>query len=61
MVDKLNATMRKLAKTDAVKARANQLGTVLKDWSPAEMDKFAKSEVVTWGQVIRDNNITFTE
>jgi len=61
IVDKVNAAMRKLAKSDAVKARANQLGTVLKDWSPAEMDKFARSEVVTWGQVIRDNNITFTE
>lgn len=61
IVDKVNAAMRKLAKSDAVKARANQLGTVLKDWSPAEMDKFAKSEVVTWGQVIRDNNITFSE
>ena len=61
IVDKVNAAMRKLAKSDAVKARANQLGTVLKDWSPAEMDKFAKSEVVAWGQVIRDNNITFSE
>jgi tripartite-type tricarboxylate transporter receptor subunit TctC len=61
IVDKVNAAMRKLAKSDSVKARANQLGTVLKDWSPAEMDKFAKGEVVTWGQVIRDNNITFTE
>ena len=61
IVDKVNAAMRKLAKSDSVKARANQLGTVLKDWSPAEMDKFAKSEVVVWGQVIRDNNITFSE
>jgi tripartite-type tricarboxylate transporter receptor subunit TctC len=61
IVDKLNATMRKIAKMDATRTRANQLGTVLKDWSPAEMDKFAKSEVATWGQVIRDNNITFSE
>ena len=29
-----------------------------KDWTPAETDRFARSEVVTWGQVIRDNNIT---
>ena len=41
--------------------RANQLGTVLKDWTPAETDKFAKSEVAAWGQVIRDNNITMSE
>ena len=58
IVDRLNAAMRKIAKMDATKERANQLGTVLKDWTPAEMDKFAKSEVVAWGQVIRDNNIT---
>jgi tripartite-type tricarboxylate transporter receptor subunit TctC len=58
IVDKLNAAMRKIAKMDVTKERANQLGTVLKDWTPAEMDKFARSEVVTWGQVIRDNNIT---
>jgi tripartite-type tricarboxylate transporter receptor subunit TctC len=43
---------------DSVKQRANQLGTVMKDWSPAEMDKFARSEVADWGKVIRDNNIT---
>ena len=58
IVDRLNTAMRKIAKTDAVKERANQLGTVLVDWSPAEMDKFAKSEVADWGKVIRDNNIT---
>ena len=58
IIDKLNAAMRKIAKMDTVRERANQLGTVLKDWSPAEMDKFAKSEVAEWGKVIRDNNIT---
>ena len=61
VVTKLNEVMRKIAKMDVTKQRANQLGTVLKDWSPAEMDKFAKSEVAAWGQVIRDNNITMSE
>lgn len=61
VVTKLNETMRKIAKMDVTKQRANQLGTVLKDWSPAEMDKFARSEVAAWGQVIRDNNITMSE
>ena len=61
IVDKLNAAMRKIGKMEAVVARANQLGTVLKDWTPAQMDSFAKGEVETWGKVIRDNNITFTE
>jgi tripartite-type tricarboxylate transporter receptor subunit TctC len=58
IVDKLNATMRKIAATDSAKQRANQLGTVLVDWSPAEMDAFARKEVADWGKVIRDNNIT---
>jgi tripartite-type tricarboxylate transporter receptor subunit TctC len=58
VIDKLNAAMRKIAKMDTVKERAGQLGTVLKDWTPAEMDRFAKSEVAEWGKVIRDNNIT---
>ena len=53
--------MRKIGKMEAVVARANQLGTVLKDWTPGQMDSFAKGEVETWGKVIRDNNITFTE
>ena len=45
----------------AIVARANQLGVVLKDWAPGQMDSFAKGEVETWGKVIRDNKITFTE
>jgi tripartite-type tricarboxylate transporter receptor subunit TctC len=61
IIDKLNAAMRKIAKMDIVRERANQLGTVLKDWTPAETDKFARSEVAAWGQVIRDNNITMSE
>ena len=58
IVDKLNAAMRKIAATDQVKQRASQLGTVLVDWSPAEMDAFARKEVADWGKVIRDNKIT---
>ena len=50
--------MRKIARMDITKERANQLGTVLKDWTAAEMDRFARSEVAAWGKVIRDNNIT---
>ena len=61
IVDKLNAAMRKVGKMEAVVARANQLGVVLKDWAPGQMDSFAKGEGETWGKVIRDNKITFTE
>lgn len=58
IIDRLNAAMRKIAKTDFVIERSNQLGLVLKDWSAAEMDVFARKEVADWGKVVRDNNIT---
>jgi hypothetical protein len=58
IIDRLNAAMRKIARMDITKERASQLGTVLKDWTAAEMDTFARSEVAAWGKVIRDNNIT---
>lgn len=58
IIDKLNAAMRKVARMDATKERANQLGMVLKDWSATEMDTFARKEVEDWGKVIHDNNIT---
>ena len=61
IVQKLNAAMRKIARMDVTKERANQLGTVLKDWTPQQMDSFARSEVETWGKVIRENNITMNE
>ena len=61
VVDKLNAAMRKVARMDGTRERANQLGTVLKDWTPAEIDKFARDEVESWSKLIRDNNITMAE
>ena len=61
IIDRLNAAMVKVGKMEAVVARANQLGVVLKDWAPGQMDSFAKGEVETWGKVIRDNKITFAE
>ncbi len=61
IVQKLNTAMRKIARMDVTKERASQLGTVLKDWTPEQMDAFAKSEVESWGKVIRENNITMNE
>jgi tripartite-type tricarboxylate transporter receptor subunit TctC len=58
IVDKLNAAMRKVAKMEITRQRADQLGMVLKDWDAAHMDKFARDEVTAWGKVIRDNKIT---
>jgi tripartite-type tricarboxylate transporter receptor subunit TctC len=61
IVDKLNAAMRKVAKMDSTRERANQLGTVLKDWTPLEFDKFVRDEGETWSKLIRDNKITMAE
>jgi tripartite-type tricarboxylate transporter receptor subunit TctC len=61
IVDKLNQAMRKVAKMEVVATRAEQLGTVLKDWSPAELDTFVASEGEMWAKVIRENNITLSE
>ena len=58
IVDKLNTAMRKIAKMEITRQRADQLGMVLKDWDAAHMDKFARDEVAAWGKVIRDNKIT---
>ncbi|CAN5117599.1 tripartite tricarboxylate transporter substrate binding protein [soil metagenome] len=61
IIDRLNAAMRKVAKMDSTRERANQLGTVLKDWTPAEMDKFARDEGEAWSKLIRENKITMAE
>lgn len=61
IVDRLNAAMRKIAKMDSTRERASQRGTVLKDWTPTEMDKFARDEGETRGRLIRDTDITRAE
>ena len=57
----IRPAMRKVANMDSAWESANQLGIVLKDWTPAEMDKFARDEGATWSKLIRDNNITMAE
>jgi tripartite-type tricarboxylate transporter receptor subunit TctC len=61
IVDKLNASMRRIARLEAVIERANQLGTVLKDWSPQKLDAFVLAEAETWSKLIAENKITMTE
>lgn len=58
IVDRLNAAMRKVARIDVVKQRSAELGTLLRDWSPAEFDAFVAREGEVWGKLIRDNKIT---
>lgn len=58
IVERLNEAMRKIAKMDVVVERATQLGTVLKDWTPAEMDKFVHEEGTIWKRIIEENRIT---
>lgn len=61
IVEKLNAAMRKIAKFDSVIERANQLGTVLKDWTPEQFDQFVHAEGEVWAKLIKENNITLDE
>ena len=61
IVDRLNQAMRKAARLEIVIERANQLGTVLKDWSPAEFDAFVRADGDVTSRLIRENNITLAE
>jgi tripartite-type tricarboxylate transporter receptor subunit TctC len=58
IIDKLNAAMRKVAKLDVVKQRSTELGTTLRDWTPAEFDAFVAEEGKVWAKLIHDNSIT---
>lgn len=61
IIDKLNAAMRKIARFDAVVERSNQLGIVLKDWSPEQFNQFVVTEGDVWSKIIKDNKITLDE
>lgn len=61
IIDKLNAAMRKIAKFDTVVERSNQLGIVLKDWTPEQFDQFVATEGDIWSKIIKDNKITLDE
>ena len=61
IIDRLNDAMRKAGRLEVVVMRANQLGTVLKDWSPAEFDAFVRADGDVTSRLIRENNITLAE
>jgi len=61
IIDKLNAAMRKIARFDTVVERSNQLGIVLKDWTPEQFDKFVATEGDVWSKIIKENKITLDE
>jgi len=59
IVQKMNGAMRTVAKSDAVKQRASQLGYTLQDLTASQMDELADKEVKSWEKIIRENKITF--
>ena len=61
IIDKLNAAMRKIARFDAVVERSHQLGIVLKDWTPEQVDRFVATEGDVWSKIIKENKITLDE
>jgi tripartite-type tricarboxylate transporter receptor subunit TctC len=41
--------------------RSNQLGVVLKDWTPEQFNQFVATEGDVWSKIIKENKITLDE
>jgi tripartite-type tricarboxylate transporter receptor subunit TctC len=57
ILERLNAVARQALASADTKARLAQLGMSNSSSSPAEFDAYIKSEIVRWGQVIKDAHI----
>jgi tripartite-type tricarboxylate transporter receptor subunit TctC len=57
IVNRMNAEVAKALKIPAVQERLTQMGVVVTASSPAEFDRFIRTEIEKWGKVVRDNNI----
>ena len=58
IVNRMNAAVVKALQEPPVQERLKQMGVVITTTSPADTDRFVKSEVEKWGKVVRDNKIT---
>ncbi len=58
IVNRMNAAVVKALQEPPVQERLKQMGVVITATSPADTDRFVKSEVEKWGKVVRDNKIT---
>ena len=58
VINKLNNSIRKAAKSTAFKNRVESEGLVIKTGTPEEFSKFVKAEELRWRAVIKDANIT---
>jgi tripartite-type tricarboxylate transporter receptor subunit TctC len=57
ILEKLNAAVRQALDSADTKARLAQLGMSNSSSTPEEFDAYIKSEIVKWGQVIKDAHI----
>jgi len=57
IVNKMNLEIAKVLKIQVVEDRLAQMGITVNASSPADFDKFIRSETVKWGKVVRDNRI----
>lgn len=57
IVEKLNATISKVAKTDDFRKRVEHEGIVINAGPPAELDAFVRGEEAQWRKIVKENNI----
>jgi tripartite-type tricarboxylate transporter receptor subunit TctC len=57
IVLKLNAAARQALARDDTQKRFADLGMTTRTSSPDELDAYIKSEIVKWGQVIKEANV----
>jgi len=60
ILERLNAAVSKALASADTKTRLAQLGMSNNSSSPKEFDAYIKSEIVRWGQVIKDAHIEAT-
>lgn len=58
IIDRLNSEILKILKMPDVAAKLNDLGADIVGSTPEEFQTYVKSEIVKWGKVARDNNVT---
>ena len=58
IIARLNTEINRIIKMPDVAEKLQNLGAIIVGSTPAEFDTYVKSEIVKWGKVARENNIT---
>ncbi len=57
MIAKLNAAVKKAAKTPEFDKKVEHEGLVISASDPAEFDRYVKAEEARWRKIVKENNI----